>query len=637
MADNSLTHEMPSPALPAASSLLSYSQASFPGVLEHVPVVAWMTGIDGRCVFANRTWLSFTARTLDEELGFGWTDRVHPEDREGTVSAYLHAHAARSPFRAEYRLQRRDGAYRLMEASGVPIYDQAGEFRGYVGLCTDITELRGAASALARTSDHLHLVATNADEMIYRLRVLPKPALEYVSPGSLRITGYPPEEFIANVERGIDLVVPEDRWIVRDLVADPIHAPRVVTIRWRHPDGRVVWAQHTRMAVHDADGAVIAIEGVARDITRQKDLERERDAHSTLLTSLIATMNDAVLVESEDGRILLANEALCRLFGLDRPSHALTGTDASTLSEHLRPWASHFKTLKMRRRRSVGEEIRLADNRVLELQYASVDRGEGACVHVWQFRDISARKQFEAELHSSRQRLRDLAAHDEAVREEERRSAARMLHDELGQLLTSVKLEIVAASDVIRAHPDEHSFGAVDRMQSAAGLLDVCIRTVQRVAAKLRPAPIPEMRISDAVRCEGLLFEQRTKIRCRTTINPARLELDRERSAVLCRILTEALTNVARHAAAGAVQLSLKTSAGVVFLSVRDNGRGIALEEIDSPATMGLLGMRERALSVGGDVRITRGLRGGTTVMVILPLPSEPSVASAAAEGPARR
>jgi signal transduction histidine kinase len=96
------------------------------------------------------------------------------------------------------------------------------------------------------------------------------------------------------------------------------------------------------------------------------------------------------------------------------------------------------------------------------------------------------------------------------------------------------------------------------------------------------------------------------------------------------------LANVARHAAAGAVQLSLKKSAGVVFLSVRDNGRGIAPEEIDSPATMGLLGMRERALSVGGDVRITRGLRGGTTVMAILPLPSEPSV-SAAAEGPALR
>jgi len=372
-------------------------------------------------------------------------------------------------------------------------------------------------------------------------------------------------------------------------------------------------------------------------LTRQKELERERDEHATLLTSLIATMADAVLVESDDGRVLLANDALCRLFDLDRSSRVIAGVNVASLTEHLRPWIPHFTALKSSRRRSVGEEIRLEDGRVLELQYAPVDRGAQASVHVWQFRDISARKQFEAKLHSSRQRLRNLAAHDEAVREEERRAAARMLHDELGQWLTSAKLELAAAADVFRAHPDKHNFGAVDRLQSAAGLLDVCIRTVQQVSAKLRPAPIPEMRISDALRWEGMLFEQRTKIRCRASVSPGGLEIDAERSAVLYRILVEALTNVARHAAAGAVQLSLKKSAGVVFLSVRDNGRGIAQAEIDNPSTMGLLGMRERALGVGGDVRITRGARGGTTVMAILPLPAEPSPARAATNGRVRR
>jgi signal transduction histidine kinase len=169
----------------------------------------------------------------------------------------------------------------------------------------------------------------------------------------------------------------------------------------------------------------------------------------------------------------------------------------------------------------------------------------------------------------------------------------------------------------------------VDRLQSAAGLLDISIRTVQRVTAKLRPAPVPEMCISGAVRWEALLFEQRTRIRCRVGVSPAKLEVDSERSAVLYRILLEALTNVVRHAHAGAVQIGLKKAGGVVFLSVRDNGRGIAPEEIDNPSTMGLLGMRERALGVGGDIRITRNVRGGTTVMAILPLPSEPSSAVA--------
>jgi PAS domain S-box-containing protein len=623
---------LPATVAPRTSSFL----APFPAVLEHVPVLGWMTGVDGRCIFTNRTWLTFTARQAEQELGFGWTAALHPEDRDRCIDAYLRAHHARTPFRAEYRLQRRDGVYRVMEASGVPVYDPAGEFHGYVGLCTDITEQHGAATELARTSDHLHLVASHADEMIYRMRTGPNAALEYVSPGSVRITGYAPEEFLANIRLGLELVVPDDRHIIRELLTSPATAPRVVTIRWRHPDGRIVWAQHTRMAVYDSAGAVVAIEGVARDITREKELERERDEHSTLLTTLIASMNDAVLVESDDGRVLLANDALCRLLALEHPPERLAGMEIAALADQLGPHARRLEALKKGRRRSIGEEIALADGRVLELQYAPARSGSQP-VHVWQFRDISARKQSEIELHGSRQRLRNLAAHEEAVREEERRGAARMLHDELGQLLTSVKLEVSAAAAVFRAHPEPQSIAAVDRLQSGAGLLDVCIRTVQQVCAKLRPAPIPEMRISDALRCEALLFEQRTKIRCHSSVTPPKLEVDPDRSAVLYRILLEALTNVARHSGAGAVHLSLKKRDGVVFMSVRDNGRGIAQHEIENPATMGLLGMRERALSAGGDVRITRAARGGTNVLVILPLDeAKPSIA-AASERPRRR
>ena len=355
---------------------------------------------------------------------------------------------------------------------------------------------------------------------------------------------------------------------------------------------------------------------------------------ATNADEIIANMNDAVLVESDSGRVVLANEAFCRLFQLDRLPHELTGMEADRLTKQLDPAAVRLGKMKKRRRRSVGEEIRLTDGRVLELYYAPVARNGAAGLHLWQYRDVTARKRFEAELHLSRQRLRNLAARDEAVREEERRSAARVLHDELGQLLTSVKLEVAAAVDMFREHPDEHVLPVVDRLQSAAGLLDVCIKTVQRVSAKLRPTPLPEMCISDAIRWEALLFEQRSRIRCRFAVTPPKLEVDSERSAVLYRILLEALTNVARHADAGAVQISLKKASGVVFLSVRDNGRGIAPEEVDNPATMGLLGMRERALGVGGDVRITRNARGGTTVMVILPLPKEPSSAAAAEGGP---
>jgi len=504
------TDEMPSPAS-ALGTLPSSFLASFPGVLEHVPVIAWMTGVDGRCTFTNGQYLMFTGRTFGQASELGWTALLHPDDHDACLAAYLKAHEARTPFHAEQRWRRSDGVYRLVEVSGLPVHDPAGTFQGYVGLCSDVTDQRGAAGA--QTSDHVHLVSTNAEE-------------------------------------------------------------------------------------------------------------------------IIANMNDAVLVESDNGRVIMANEAFCRLFQVETPPHELTGMEADRLTKRLNPAVPRIDRLKKARRRSVGEEIGLLDGRVLEQHYAPVARDGAAGMHLWQYRDITARKDFEAELHLSRQRLRNLAAHDEAVREEERRSAARMLHDELGQLLTSVKLEVAAAAGVFREHPDENALSVVDRLQSAAGLLDVCIKTVQSVTAKLRPAPVPEMCISGAIRWEALLFEQRTRIRCRVGVSPPKLEVDSERSAVLYRILLEALTNVVRHANAGAVQISLKKAGGVVFLSVRDNGRGIAQEEIDNPATMGLLSMRERALGVGGDVRITRNARSGTTVMVILPLPPKPSSAVPADYGP---
>ena len=417
----------------------------------------------------------------------------------------------------------------------------------------------------------------------------------------------------------------------------PFHASQ----RWRRSDGVYRLVEVSAVPVFDPSGQLQGFAGLCSDVTDQGEAATALariSAHAQLAVTnadeMIANMNDAVLVESDNGRVVLANEAFCRLFQLDTPPQELTGMEADRLTKQLNPAAVRLDKMKKRRRRSVGEEIRLTDGRVLELHYAPVAHDGAAGLHLWQYRDITARKRFEAELHLSRQRLRNLAARDEAVREEERRSAARMLHDELGQLLTSVKLEVAAAVDMFRERPDEQTWPVVDRLQSAAGLLDVSIKTVQRVSAKLRPTPLPEMCISDAIRWEALLFEQRSRIRCRVGVTPPKLEVDSERSAVLYRIVLEALTNVVRHADASAVQISLKKASGVVFLSVRDNGRGIAPEEVDNPATMGLLGMRERALGVGGDVRITRNSRGGTTVMVILPLPPERSSAVVAEDGP---
>ena len=106
---------------------------------DYAPVMIWVAGPDRKCVYFNRPWLDFTGRAADDELAFGWTQQVHPDDRADVLAAYEHAYAACKPFEAEFRLRRHDGEYRWLIDKGVPLL-QDGKLRGFVGSCLDITE-----------------------------------------------------------------------------------------------------------------------------------------------------------------------------------------------------------------------------------------------------------------------------------------------------------------------------------------------------------------------------------------------------------------------------------------------------------------------------------------------------------------
>ena len=228
----------------------------------------------------------------------------------------------------------------------------------------------------------------------------------------------------------------------------------------------------------------------------------------------------------------------------------------------------------------------------------------------------------EEEARTSRHRLRDLSAHLEAAREEERRQLARALHDEVGQLLTGVRLEIAAAVQQFRETRRPAEFAVVDRLQSAVGLVDLSVATLQRIAIALRPPLLDQIGLTSAIRWEAAVFERRTGIRCRVSSNPPQIEA-RGYATILYRILLEALANIARHAQAGTVWIRIRERSGRLTLQVRDNGRGISDEDATNPTTLGLLGMRERALAVGGEVTISRHPAGGTKVVVVLPPPPQ--------------
>ena len=206
----------------------------------------------------------------------------------------------------------------------------------------------------------------------------------------------------------------------------------------------------------------------------------------------------------------------------------------------------------------------------------------------------------------------------ELAREDERARVARELHDELGQVLTSLKLEFMWLVDELRGQEPKPGIQLVNKLQSLIGLIEISIQSVRQISSELRPAVLDHLGLKEAVEWEATKFQNRTGIRCRVDCQLGD-GLERSRELALFRILQEALTNVVRHAHAGAVGIRVRERGRSVLLTIKDNGRGISKAELTNVHSLGLLGMAERARLLGGRVRITGSRGRGTTVTVQMP------------------
>jgi signal transduction histidine kinase len=228
------------------------------------------------------------------------------------------------------------------------------------------------------------------------------------------------------------------------------------------------------------------------------------------------------------------------------------------------------------------------------------------------------RRRAEAQLRESHERLRLLSVYLQSVREEERTRISREVHDELGQALTSCKLDV---SWIASRLPRDLS-PVLERAKALSAHIDSTIRMVRRISTELRPGVLDHLGLGAALEWQANEFQNRTGIRCDVRTNLRETMLDQDLSTTFFRIFQETLTNVIRHAGATQVAVTLKQLAGEIILLVTDNGRGITSVEISNSSSMGLLGMRERAALLGGRFEISRLPRGqGTRVTVSIPLP----------------
>jgi signal transduction histidine kinase len=230
-------------------------------------------------------------------------------------------------------------------------------------------------------------------------------------------------------------------------------------------------------------------------------------------------------------------------------------------------------------------------------------------------RDVTERQRAQEDRQRSFEQLRALAARLQSVREEERKRVAREIHDQLGQALTAIKLDL---SSLVRGLPAEQS-PLLEKGTPLLHLVDETIESVRRISSELRPGMLDDLGLAATVEWAAEEFAARTGTKCLLDLATEQIAVDSETATAVFRIFQETLTNIARHANAREVYVRLAEEGGDLILVVHDNGKGINKDELASANSLGILGMRERALLLGGTLTISGGPGQGTTVRLRIP------------------
>jgi PAS domain S-box-containing protein len=361
---------------------------------------------------------------------------------------------------------------------------------------------------------------------------------------------------------------------------------------------------------------------VLRGMRERATLQAQLVETGEQLHRIVDAAMDAIITVDQEQNIMLFNVAAEKIFRIPA-AQALGQPLDRFIPERFR--AAHRRHVWRfgetgESTRAMGENLVLHGLRAngeefpIDASISQIDH-EGAKLFTVILRDVTARKEAQAALERSYRELRELSAAMNEVREGERTRIARELHDELAQWLTALKMDVAWLSSRL---PDEQR-QLIDRTERMKGLVDTTVGAVRRIAAALRPVMLDDLGLVAAT--ENLLhdFSQRTGVVVSHEVESWTDGLGEPLATSLYRILQEAVTNVARHAGATELRVTLSRENGDLVLRVRDNGRGFDPEAAANGKSFGVLGMRERAHTLGGRARIERLATGGTLVEIVIP------------------
>jgi len=558
-------------------------------------------------------------------IGKNSLEFVHPDDlpKMTETLAKLLQHSG-SIIYAEARVRHKDGSWHEVESVTQNLLDNQA-VQGIVLNLRDITEQKRDQNARREAEEWCSALVENTRDAVV---VVQDGIIKFANRSQAELMGYPVEELIG--QHYLDVVTPE----YKEAIAlrykgrlDGTIPPSNIELKIRRKDGQTRYIE--------ASGTIVGYQGKPADMGITRDITERRQAEEALAQSeewhraLVETAGEggqAIIVlqntpEREAG-IVFANRTVSEVLGYSpaeilslsawdiiEPSELIVIQERYRLRQRGEKIPSYYEITLLRK-----------DGTAIPVEAStSTMTYRGKVATVVYAKDVTERRRAEELLRSSQEQLRRLSAHLETVREEGRTRIARAIHDELGQALAALKMDLFW----LHGKLGEEQQPLLKKTEAMLRITDMLTERVRSISAELRPGLLDDLGLVPALEWQVNEFQNRAGIKCQVSLDSDGIVIDGERATTFFRVLQEALTNVALHSNARIVKVSLRKKGGRMVLTVKDNGQGITQEQINDPKSFGLIGMRERAHFWGGEFKIDAVPGKGTKVIFGIPFSQE--------------
>jgi len=584
-----------------AENLANANAVKFKKLTEATPVLIWMSDENGECTYFNQRWLDFRGRKLEDEKGSGWTEGIHPDDKQKTIDDYYEAFNNREQFELEYRLKNSNGEYRWIYDIGSPMYDGYQKFTGYIGSCIDITERIRYKEELKRAEREKSLILNAIQDKLVFLD--PEQKVQWTNQAALDIIG----KYCYNA------------WHEFDTPCDNCPAKAALDTGQTHKveltfDEGVF---SIRAFPVEENGSIKGVLAIARNITYRKEAEKQLKQSEKKFRKIVNILPQFVSYVECNLVYHFVNKAYLDKFNLreediiGKKLYEIIGTEAY---EKAKPHLA--KVLKGQLVR-YNEFFRYSEDYHAYMQGTLIpefDQKGNVEGYYAILSDITELMQNQKLIEESRNRLRILSEHQQIMLEKERSYIAREIHDELGQNLTVINMELSMMKKQI-PRSERNLFAKIHEL---INLTQSTLSKTKKLSSELRPQLIDDMGLIAALDWYLKDFEKRSGIKCISELPDENVNFPQQTALNVFRIIQESLTNIYKHADAHSAKVKLEIENKYLFLNITDDGTGINEKDVNKDHSYGIMGIEERVRLLSGEFSI-ENTGNGTMINIKIP------------------